>query len=78
MLGVAFIKIVLLFSSSSRNDTDYNEAMEGKSHLDSKVAGHGGGGSVVPMINAGGVTKFSSRASMAGDRIGGGYLITVV
>ena len=38
-------------------------------HIDGKGAGHGSGGSVVPTISAGGVSKVSSRASMAGDMI---------
>ena len=64
--------------ASPSNDAYYSKAMEIKIHLDSKGAGHGGGGSVVPTSSAGGVSEISSRAFMAGDRIGGGDCSTEV
>ena len=78
MLGIAYIKLLPWRSSPSIYNAYYSKAMERKSHLDGKGAGHGGGGSVVPTSNAGSVSKISSRASMAGDRIGGGSFSTVV
>ena len=74
----AFINLLPWISSSSSDDAYYSEVKEIKSHLDSKGAGHGGGGSVVPTSSAGGVSEISSRAFMAGDRIGGGDCSTEV
>ena len=78
LFGAACIKLLPWISYSSRDDDYYREATERKIHLYSKGAGHGGGGNIVPTSSAGGVSKMSSRASMAGDGIDGGACSTVV
>ena len=71
LFGAACIKLLPWLSSSSSVNAYYSKAMEIKIHLDSKGAGHGGGGSVVPTSNAGRISEISLRASIAGDRISG-------
>ena len=78
LFGVACIEILPRLSSSSIENAYYIEVMEIKNHLDIKGDGHGGGGSVVPTISAGGVTKIYPCASMSGDRIDGEACNTVV